>query len=601
MASAAVDRCYIPTSKAKNGGQDYQIGDRCFFPLINAKEVNSHLKLLTAFKQLKYFASTLPGYTDVAPPSYGVHGPPMTSGSVSESCNESSLQWSIYLTKALFRFELYINHMLTPANTGATPSQQIMRLNIPPLLSSQDERKYRTDPVLLKPSLLPPLDVLMIWHTYLLNPSRYNEDLFYMPSRMNLAGIQFPLCEVASRLEPMDPYYNAPEAAQEWENVTGEPFDLLTPGRATCPMPCHNCNQPKAMPWEDIVQPTWSFKCEKCAAVTSQYKTMGRRWLDAVQMWARGDSQTHSFRLPGAGISSVTGCFFISDPYSPVLVRLFDSNRKGSGIMLGPSGELKMTRFADNYGEIESAHIRPNDIYEAAGHDIHEISKLVLATTQKTINSVNTSMESLASLNLLRRVSLMMSFYLEANAVSPASIDLVAAVQRQFRFIGSIDKLGWLNPKVELDHTTSIARYHAWLNIAAKHLKMLCPTLDIDLAWHTHQLKQSYYCDCFATVLRFVDHNDKVDKSYLRDAFDDTISLWTAEYKQPYSIALRNGEKSTFKSPKRLFNKLKTKAKSKSAQPLNDNTDTQSHQTNPSIHNAVIRHGAEEQHEDEFE
>lgn len=64
---------------------------------------------------------------------------------------------------------------------------------------------------------------------------------------------------------------------------------------------------------------------------------MGRRWLDAVHMWARGDSQTHSFRLPGAGISSVTGCFFTSDPYSPILVRLFDTSRTGSGIMLGPN------------------------------------------------------------------------------------------------------------------------------------------------------------------------------------------------------------------------------------------------------------------------
>ena len=52
------------------------------------------------------------------------------------------------------------------------------------------------------------------------------------------------------------------------------------------------------------------------------------------------------------------------------------------------------------------------------------------------------------------------------------------------------------------------------------------PTLDIDLAWHTHQLQSSYRIDTAKAVGRAIDHNDKVEETDLGYGFDDTAKLW---------------------------------------------------------------------------
>ena len=136
--------------------------------------------------------------------------------------------------------------------------------------------------------------------------------------------------------------------------------------------------------------------------------------------------------------------------------------------------------------EICKAHITPEEIYESAYHDVEQMVQLVHSKVKDLTNDKFANLNHLSQENLYRRVSLMMSFYLEQNVISTASLDLVVDVQRQFRFIENIENLGWLHPKKPSDHQVTIVRYHAWLNIVSKHTKMLCPTLDIDLAWHTH-------------------------------------------------------------------------------------------------------------------
>lgn len=64
----------------------------------------------------------------------------------------------------------------------------------------------------------------------------------------------------------------------------------------------------------------------------------------------------------------------------------------------------------------------------------------------------------------------------------------------------------------------------------------LCPTLDIDLAWHTHQLRSDDYHNITTTCIqRFVDHNDKVTEGTLGDAYSLTAKLWLKRYGVPYS------------------------------------------------------------------
>ncbi|KAG6908350.1 hypothetical protein DXG01_005168 [Tephrocybe rancida] len=127
------------------------------------------------------------------------------------------------------------------------------------------------------------------------------------------------------------------------------------------------------------------------------------------------------------------------------------------------------------------------------------------------------------------------------------SVDLVGAVLRQGSFVKKMHDLQWTQPgffdskndEVALQH--SIARYHAFLDLMSKsNASFYVPTLDIDLAWHTHQLLwQTYHNDCMNYVGRYVDQlvlsshlpltgdqsshsDDKVEEQTLATAFDVT-------------------------------------------------------------------------------
>ncbi|KAF8658887.1 hypothetical protein AX16_001961 [Volvariella volvacea WC 439] len=78
--------------------------------------------------------------------------------------------------------------------------------------------------------------------------------------------------------------------------------------------------------------------------------------------------------------------------------------------------------------------------------------------------------------------------------------------------------LGWANigyfdnPEDALVFQHAIARYHAFLDLMwSSPASFFVPTLDIDLAWHTHQLMSpKYESDCMEHVGRFTDQWKKL-------------------------------------------------------------------------------------------
>jgi hypothetical protein len=66
--------------------------------------------------------------------------------------------------------------------------------------------------------------------------------------------------------------------------------------------------------------------------------------------------------------------------------------------------------------------------------------------------------------------------------------------------------------------------------------QMAVPTLDVDLAWHTHQLSPSrYYKHCLDNTRRFIDHDDKVDQDMLSHQFEWTSKTYQEYYGEVYS------------------------------------------------------------------
>lgn len=129
----------------------------------------------------------------------------------------------------------------------------------------------------------------------------------------------------------------------------------------------------------------------------------------------------------------------------------------------------------------------------------------------------------------------MMSRYWDNS--SPFALDLVGAVTRQCSFVEKMHNIDWLHsPALPNTMSRLIVKYIRFIKIISLHSRMAVPTLDVDLAWHTHQLDPSAYLQfTVAESKTFVDHDDKVAETTLTDSFAWTSHTYQKLYGEPYS------------------------------------------------------------------
>ena len=130
----------------------------------------------------------------------------------------------------------------------------------------------------------------------------------------------------------------------------------------------------------------------------------------------------------------------------------------------------------------------------------------------------------------------MMSRYWEN--FSEFALDLGGAVIRQGVFIEKMCKLDWLHsPSARQTMQRLLLKYQRFMVIMREHPKHVAvPTLDVDLAWHTHQLSPSaYYSYTVNNTGKFIDHDDKIDESKLSAAFEWTTKTYQETYGEIYS------------------------------------------------------------------
>lgn len=159
-------------------------------------------------------------------------------------------------------------------------------------------------------------------------------------------------------------------------------------------------------------------------------------------------------------------------------------------------------------------------------------------TTLKAIDDLNTGFGRRYVLNPQARVSVrkMMSRYWEN--FSPFALDLSGAVMRQGIFTEKMYRIDWLHsPSASDTMSRLIKKYTRFIEImAAYSTKTAVPTLDVDLAWHTHQLSPSaYYRYTVERTTKFINHDDKIDEDKLGQAFEWTSKIYQERYGEVYS------------------------------------------------------------------
>ena len=111
--------------------------------------------------------------------------------------------------------------------------------------------------------------------------------------------------------------------------------------------------------------------------------------------------------------------------------------------------------------------------------------------------------------------------------ISGLSFDLIQGLYRQLSFINKIcgnymccNHEYWTNPRII---EASIRRYFKFLDLIAEYRprrKVLVPTIDIDLIWHTHQCldDSSSYCNYTRALLGggILNHDDTIESGNLK-------------------------------------------------------------------------------------
>ncbi|KAH7101531.1 hypothetical protein BKA62DRAFT_179183 [Auriculariales sp. MPI-PUGE-AT-0066] len=384
--------------------------------------------------------------------------------------------WTVFLCRAVHRFQLWIS------NVHELPQE----------------------------GYIPPLDVLMVWHSYLLNPFAYEEDSKRFLPRLGILD-KFPLHALASLLNFDTMELEVSDQVREcFERCTGEswhPPMVTTPGdqlEITCPC----CVQVTIFKWQWLqpdgkgwAQRRFSASCPTCQRSFNHEAFGVRKFCDELVMWRDAlDNKTRTVSLAGTQVPNyarVRNALMMRQYFSRMLNDVELKQISGASLAMKVEWNMqKLGQWASTLSNMQAASIP-------------------------------------------KRVQQILAHY---QAPGPFSLELTGAVMRQASFVQKMVGMGWTEPgRFSTDPSVllrAIARYHAFLDLTSSAPSpFFVPTLDIDIAWHTHQLKaRNYREDTLSLLERQLDHNDKVEEGMLSNSFDLTAQAWQRRFGVPYSV-----------------------------------------------------------------
>jgi hypothetical protein len=129
----------------------------------------------------------------------------------------------------------------------------------------------------------------------------------------------------------------------------------------------------------------------------------------------------------------------------------------------------------------------------------------------------------------------------QTEANKHADQPLADNVRRQAAFVDKMHLQLWIrSPALAGTLRRAVDRYAKFLRLFALYPgKMLVPTLDIDLAWHTHQCSAQAYAE---SVRRrtgvFINHDDKLGRDVLHGGMEETKDLFFVRFGEEYERCL---------------------------------------------------------------
>ncbi|KAF6750970.1 hypothetical protein DFP72DRAFT_1172599 [Ephemerocybe angulata] len=435
--------------------------------LVDVPEMKGHLALLRAFEALK---------TEVCA------WEPESQGGLQDMPFNDDKRWAWFVGLAAERFDAWCRSL--PLDSSSLGPLQ---------------------------NALPPIDVVMVWHSYMLNPRWYAEDAQRIPACKPLFTLGNALGANLSGL--LDVLSSAPSAprVRVFEQRVGLPFAYKESARqmVTKEVKCPKCRWKTVMPMMTVygtgyLQQKFGQWCrtQGCLAITHD--------ILRARKLAENLSKEVDSVLPGC---------------------LLPTTDDAAAASLRTSLDI-MTKTKHRHSLLGSLATRYKTMNE--GEIDEDIVQKLLVEGEWSVAGMRAKM---GRHTLLGRI-------MSAHSTSMLySVELVGAVLRQGSFVEKMVGLGWTRPGYfdkeddELALRHAIARYHAFMDLmSSSPASFFVPTLDVDLAWHTHQLRcKQYEVDCHAYVGRYIDHDDKVDGIRLSSAFDLTCRAWKDRFGIEYT------------------------------------------------------------------
>ncbi|KAJ2912587.1 hypothetical protein MD484_g7832, partial [Candolleomyces efflorescens] len=374
---------------------------------------------------------------------------------------------------------------------------------------------------------LPPLDVLMVWHSYMLNPRWYAEDSQRILACKPLAELGHAFGKQLARLPSVLDSPPSEARISSFYAQVSRPFDPIDSASVTLSkeIQCPRCRVKLVVPYiksdgTGYLQSRFRFSCstDSCPVITKD-ALCARKLAENL---SRQGSAPDSF-LPGTfftesrAAGQKAGKFLISDVTLRYDVAVADSN-SDQIVSLQDNPVLKVLQGSSYRLSLKAPDVKVTGASTSNNSHITTAAAIGYneALCLKILHGANYKMAEIRGQfkrnNLIGRV-------MSAHSTPMIySVDLSSAVLRQGDFVQKMTHLEWTKsgffdaPADEVVLQHAIARYHACIInrfldlMSSSPASFFVPTLDIDLVWHTHQLMNAQYeTDCKRYVGRFID------------------------------------------------------------------------------------------------
>ncbi|CAG8336042.1 unnamed protein product [Penicillium salamii] len=427
-------------------------------------------------------------------------------------------RWAVYVARAVHRYTTWWS-------VGLPRSRQMATIGDLESVNYGDIVRCDTL-VAWSPENLPPLDILMVWHSHSLNPRSFLEDCIRY-GKMSTWRTGFPWKVIDSCIDNQTMEYRVSEEAQQlfekklqfkWNNLDNPPVKEVE---------CPRCKKVNAVPWTEArfgetVANAFRFgdgyadnnfekKCLNCQHIIDHDRLKVAKFRKDLQATLQQNlpmpgSFTNLYGVPEGSQATKNNPRFTSMMFPTRLVKA-----TGKDLSSFTDGRVDWCQNIDQLRERLEEKLRDRTyIFSANGG----VNTKILRPTEKVH---------------FRR---MMSRYWDN--LDPFALDLVGAVVRQGTFVEKMDQIDWLHsPAVFETMDRIIKKYEVFFKIMLDNPNnMAVPTLDVDLAWHTHQLSPPRYYNHSISNAKpncmpiFIDHDDKVDEEKLSDGFAWTSKMY---------------------------------------------------------------------------